>query len=314
MTDMDIKKESRILFMGTPDIARSCLEQLIEDEYNIVRAFTREDKPVGRKQVLTRPPVKEVAITQNIPVYQPKTLKGETVDIIKEIRPDMIVVVAYGRILPQEVIDIPKYGCINLHVSLLPKYRGAAPIQWALINGDGQTGVSVMFIDRGLDTGDVIDVLPIDIDPDENRPRLFDKVAKEGKVFLSKVIGNVMADNFTRTPQDHNQATLAPPLTKEMAMFTFDEPALVLHNKIRGQYPWPGAQFVYEEKNVKVTRSKYSPENGPVGQILNLNPLTVACKEGSLQLLNLSPAGSKPMTGTAWAAGRRLKKGDCLIK
>ena len=200
--------------MGTPDIARDCLSQLIEDGYNITAVFTREDKPVGRKQIMTAPPVKTVALDHGIPVYQPKTLKGETGDIIKGLQPDLIAVVAYGRILPANVIEMPTCGCLNLHVSLLPKYRGAAPIQWAVINGDNQTGVTVMHINEGLDTGDIVDVLPVEIGDDETADELFEDVAEKGKVFFSKVIEKVLSGNYTRTPQDDSKATFAPLLTK----------------------------------------------------------------------------------------------------
>ncbi len=306
------KKNVKVLFMGTPDIARDCLTQLINDQWNIIGAFTREDKPVGRKQILTAPPVKQVALQHNIPVYQPKTLKGEYTDVIRDINPDMIVVVAYGRILPKAVIDVPQFGCLNLHVSLLPKYRGAAPIQWSLINGDKQTGVTVMNIDEGLDTGDIIDVLPIDIEPDENSEELFAKVAEKGKVFLSKVMEAVADGVSTKIPQDHSKATLAPPLTKEMALFDFGTDAITLHNKIRGQNPWPSAHFIYEDKKVKVLKAKVQDFSGKSGEILSTKPLVVATGEKSLQLITVQPEGGKAMDGTAWAAGRRLKKGDSL--
>lgn len=307
------KKDAKIVFMGTPEIAHDCLKQLLDDGYNITAVFTREDKPVGRKQIMTAPPVKQLALEKNIPVYQPKTIKGEGEEILKELSPDLIVVVAYGRILPQSVIDIPQFGCVNLHVSLLPKYRGAAPIQWAVINGDSQTGVSVMRIDRGMDTGDIIDVLPIDIDENENRRQLFDKVAEKGKVFLSSTIEKVLDGSCTYTPQEHSKATLAPPLTKEMALFDFNTDARVLHNKIRGQYPWPGANFVYGDKKVKVISSTFSSESGTPGQILCLKPLTVAAVGGALILNTVQPEGSKAMDGTAWAAGRRFKVGDSVM-
>ena len=308
------KKDAKILFMGTPDIARDCLAQLLADGWNVIGAFTREDKPVGRKQIMTAPPVKQLAEENGIPVYQPKTLKGEYSDVIAQLAPDMIVVVAYGRILPKAVIDVPQFGCLNLHVSLLPRYRGAAPIQWSLINGDKQTGVTVMHIDEGLDTGDIIDVLPIDIDPDENSEELFDKVAARGKEFLSKVMKNVISGDYTRTPQDHEKATLAPPLTKEMALFDFDADALTLHNKIRGQNPWPSAHFIHEGKKVKVLKAKVMPESGKPGEILSTKPLVIAAKEKSLQLFTVQPEGGKAMDGTAWAAGRRFKKGDYIVK
>ena len=306
------KSQAKIIFMGTPDIARDCLEQMIDDGYNISAVFTREDKPVGRKMVMTAPPVKQVAEKHGITVYQPKTLKGDAGDIIREIAPDLIVVVAYGRLLPKNIIDMPHYGCVNLHVSLLPKYRGAAPIQWSVINGDKQTGVTVMYINEGLDTGDIIDVLPVEIGEDETREELFDDVAAKGKVFLSKVCEDVLAGNINPVPQDDSLASYAPPLTKEMALFTFEEDSRTLHNKIRGMYSWPCAFFMYGGKKVKVLKSKQTDEKGEPGEVLSLKPLTVAAKNGAIQLLQVGPEGSKPMEGTAWAMGRRFKKGDIL--
>ncbi len=306
------KKETKVLFMGTPEIAKGCLEQMVNDGYNVVGVFTREDKPVGRKQIMTAPPVKVYAQEHNIPVYQPKTLKGEATEIIKGINPDLIVVVAYGRILPKDVIDIPQFGCVNLHVSLLPKYRGAAPIQWSLINGDKQTGVTVMYIDEGLDTGDIIDVLPIDITEDETQEELFAKVENEGKVFLSNVCEKLIDGKATRTPQDHSKATLAPPLTKEMALFTFESDAKTIHNKVRGQNPWPGAYFIYQDKKVKVIKTKYVELSGKVGEILSTKPLVIACKENAIQLITVQPEGSKAMDGQAWSLGRRFEKGDII--
>ena len=307
------KNDARILFMGTPDIARDCLAQILADGWNVIGAFTREDKPVGRKQILTAPPVKELALEHGIPVYQPKTLKGEYSDVIADLKPDMIVVVAYGRILPKAVIDVPQFGCLNLHVSLLPQYRGAAPIQWSLINGDKQTGVTVMHIDEGLDTGDIIDVLPIDIEPNETQEELFNKVAEKGKVFLSAVMENVVKGDYTRTPQDHSKATLAPPLTKEMALFDFNTDALTLHNKIRGQNPWPSAHFMFEDKKVKVLKAQVEEFSGNPGEIISTKPLVIAAGEKSLRLITVQPEGGKAMDGTAWAAGRRFKKGDSVL-
>ncbi len=308
------KENTRILFMGTPEIAKDALEQLINDNYNIIGVFTREDKPVGRKQIITPPPVKVLATENNIPVYQPaKSLKGEYTQKIQEINPDLIVVVAYGKILPKDLIDIPKLGCINLHVSLLPKYRGAAPIQHALINGDKETGVTVMNIDVGLDTGDIISVLPIEIDENENQIELFSKVSERGKKFLSKTILEIINGNFTKTKQNEDEMSLAPPLTKEMAFFEFNNDYKVLHNKIRGQYPWPGAYFIYEDKKVKVLKAVKNDKTGKIGEILNLKPLTVACKNGSLELITVQPENSKAMDGTAYAMGKRFKIGDILV-
>ncbi len=311
MTTTD--KDARILFMGTPEIARDCLVQLVEDGYNVIRAYTREDKPVGRKKIMTAPPVKEAALSLGIPVYQPKTLKGKYGDLVAELAPDMIVVVAYGRILPKKVIDVPKYGCLNLHVSLLPKYRGAAPIQWAVINGEEMTGVTVMMIDEGLDTGDIIDVLPVPIGENETSEDVFEKVADVGKVFLSSVMAKVIDGTATRTPQDHSRATYAPVLEREMGLFDFTRTAREIHNKTRGMYPWPESYFIHEGKKVKVRKTLVADcERRRPGTILSLKPLTVRTSEGAIEIMTVAPEGGKVMDGTSWANGRRLRKGDII--
>ena len=305
------KNEAKVLFMGTPEIARGCLEQLISDGYNVIGAFTREDKPVGRKQIMTPPPVKVCAMEHDIPVYQPKTLKGEATEIITQLNPDIIVVVAYGRILPKAVIDVPKYGCLNLHVSLLPQYRGAAPIQWALINGDKQTGVTVMHIDEGLDTGDIIDVLPIEIGENETQEELFSDVEEKGKVFLSKICEKVLNGTASRTPQDHSKATLAPPLTKEMALFDFNNCAQVIHNKVRGQNPWPSAHFIYGDKKVKVIKTKLAQGSGKPGEICPQSRWWLLSAKAHWNLLPFSPRVQRLWTAQHGALADVLPRVTC---
>ena len=303
----------RILFMGTPDIAAASLRRLIEAGHDICGVFTRADKPVGRKQVLTAPPVKQVALEHNIPVYQPATLRdGEAARIIRRLAPELCVVVAYGRILPPEVLAIPPRGCINLHVSLLPKYRGAAPVQWVVLNGDAETGVSIMYLDEGLDTGDILKVAPMQIGPEETSGELFERITAQGAETLLETIASIAEGTAVRTPQDHSKATLAPPLTKEMARFAFDQPAQKLHDLVRGMNPWPVAYFEQEGKKIKVRKSHVAAGSGAPGTVLSIKPLTIACAEGALELDEVVPEGSKPMAGSAWAAGRRLKAGDRL--
>ena len=301
----------RILFMGTPDIAAECLKALYAAGHDICAVYTRRDKPVGRKQVLTAPPVKQLALAHGTPVYQPRTLRdGKAAEDIRALAPELIVVVAYGRILPSEVLAIPPKGCINLHVSLLPKYRGSAPIQWAVIHGDKTTGVTIMQLDEGLDTGDILMVQPVDIGPEETSGQLFDRVAAVGAETLCRCIEEIAAGRAVPTPQDHEKATLAPPLTKEMARFAFDQPAQVIHDQVRGMNPWPAAYFECEGKKVKVLDSRVHPgEEAALGTVLSTKPLVVQCGEGALELCQVVPEGKKPMEGTAWAAGRRLKAG-----
>ncbi len=305
----------RILFMGTPDIAAESLAALIAAGHEIVGVFTRADKPVGRKQIMTAPPVKQLAQQHNIPVWQPATLRdGKAKPIFRELAPDLVVVVAYGRILPPELLHIAPLGCINLHVSLLPKYRGSAPIQWAVLNGDAETGVPIMQLDEGCDTGDILMVERVAIGPETTSGELFDQVSATGAKTLVTAIEKLAAGELTPQPQNDAEATQAPPLTKEMARFDFTQSAAHIHNWVRGMNPWPAAFFELDGKKVKVLESRVAPDakSAPAGTVLALKPLTIACGEGALQLLTVTPEGGKPMAGTAWAAGRRLKAGDSL--
>ena len=305
----------RILFMGTPDIAADSLAALLGAGHEVCAVFTRRDKPVGRKQILTAPPVKQLAQSHDIPVYQPRTLRDGSSDaLIEQLAPDIIVVVAYGCIIPPQLLHIAKYGCINLHVSLLPKYRGSAPIQWAVLNGDAETGVSIMQLDEGLDTGDVLMVEPVAIDPEETSGELFDRVSAVGAKTLVDALAKIEAGQLTPVPQDHSKATLAPPLSKDTARFAFTEDAAHIHNWVRGMNPWPTAWFEQDGKRIKVSECRLAenPQNAAPGPVLALKPLTVAAQNGAVALLSVTPEGGKPMAGTAWAAGRRLKTGDCL--
>ena len=305
----------RILFMGTPDIAAECLKALYAAGHDICAVYTRRDKPVGRKQVLTAPPVKEVALEHGTPVFQPRTLRdgGEDANI-QALAPELIVVVAYGCILPASVLNIPKYGCVNLHVSLLPKYRGSAPVQWAVLNGDTETGVSIMQMDEGLDTGDVLVCEKMPVDPEETSGELFDRVTAVGARVLCETIPAIAEGTLKPQKQDHENATLAPMLDKAMAEFQLSESAAHIHNWVRGMNPWPGAWFMTAGgKKVKVMACRVAPSNGEApGTVLATKPLTVACGEGAVQLLHVVPEGKKPMDGTSFAAGLRLKTGDSL--
>ncbi|WP_317320048.1 methionyl-tRNA formyltransferase [Subdoligranulum variabile] len=305
----------KILFMGTPDIAAESLEALIEAGHEICAVFTRRDKPVGRKQILTAPPVKQLAEQHGIPVYQPRTLRdGSSDDVIRELAPDIIVVVAYGCIIPPQLLHVAPYGCINLHVSLLPKYRGSAPIQWAVLNGDERTGVSIMQLDEGLDTGDVLMVEPVAIDPEETSGQLFDRVSALGAKTLVTALEKLQAGQLTPVPQQHELASLAPPLNKDMARFDFTQDAGHIHNWVRGMNPWPVAWFEKDGKRIKVLECHIAKEtrSAAPGTVLALKPLTIAAENGAVELLTVTPEGGKPMAGTAWAAGRRLKVGDSL--
>ena len=305
----------RVVFMGTPDIAATCLKKILADGFDVVGVYTQPDRPKGRGMKLVASPVKEVAVAAGIPVFQPENFREEeTVEQLRALQPDICAVVAYGRILPQKVLDVPKYGCINLHVSLLPKYRGSAPIQWAVLNGDAETGVSIMQLDEGLDTGDVLMVEPVAIDPEETSGELFDRVSAVGAKTLVDALAKIEAGQLTPVPQDHSKATLAPPLSKDTARFAFTEDAAHIHNWVRGMNPWPTAWFEQDGKRIKVSECRLAenPQNAAPGTVLALKPLTVAAQNGAVALLSVTPEGGKPMAGTAWAAGRRLKAGDSL--
>lgn len=305
----------RILFMGTPDIAAESLAALLAAGHEVCGVFTRRDKPVGRKQILTAPPVKQLAVEHGLPVYQPRTLRdGSSDDLIKELAPDIIVVVAYGCIIPPQLLHVAKYGCINLHVSMLPKYRGSAPIQWAVLNGDTGTGVTIMQLDEGLDTGDILMVEPVAIDPEETSGSLFDRVSAVGARTLVTALEKIEAREFVPQKQDDAAATLAPPLTKDTARFDFTQDAAHIHNWVRGMNPWPMAWFEQDGKRIKVLECHLAPneQNAVPGTVLSLKPLTIAAAGGAVSLLTVTPEGGKPMAGTAWAAGRRLKVGDSL--
>ena len=302
----------RILFMGTPDIAAESLQALLGAGHEICGVFTREDKPVGRKQILTAPPVKQLAVQHGIPVWQPKTLRdGSAAQIVRELAPEIVVVVAYGRLIPPEILSMPKYGCINLHVSLLPKYRGSAPIQWAVLNGDARTGVTIMQLNEGMDTGDILMVSPVDIAPEETSGELFDRVCAQGAATLLQCLQAIQAGAVTPTAQNEAEATLAPPLTKEMAQFRFDWTAEKIHNWVRGMNPWPMAFFVRGEKKIKVLECRVAQgEKAAPGTVLSTKPLLIQCAEGAVELVKVTPEGGKPMAGEAWALGQRFAKGD----
>ena len=301
--------------MGTPDIAAASLKALLDAGHTICGVFTRRDKPVGRKQVLTAPPVKQLARQYGLPVWQPRTLRdGSSDDIIRELDPELVVVVAYGCIIPPQLLHLAKYGCINLHVSQLPKYRGSAPIQWAVLNGDGETGVTIMQLDEGLDTGDILMMRPVAIDPEETSGELFDKVSAIGAATLVEAVDKLGRGELTPIAQNHAAATLAPPLDKAAAQFAFTDSAAHIHNWVRGMNPWPVAWFAQDGKKIKVLESRLAdnPQGAAPGTVLAIKPLTVAAADGAVQLLTVTPEGGKPMPGTAWAAGRRLKPGDSL--
>jgi len=299
--------------MGTPEIARAALIALLRDGHEVAGVYTRADKPVGRHQTLEMPPVKKLALENGIPVLQPATLRTPgAAGQLAALKPELVVVVAYGMLLPKAVLEVPAHGCINLHVSLLPKYRGAAPIQWAVINGEQETGVSIMQLDAGMDTGPVLATERVEIPPHATAGEMFEEVTGIGARLLAATVQQIAAGKAVAVPQS-GEATLAPMLKKSMAQMDFAAPAKTLHNLVRGCNPWPVAWFTTGGKRVRVQRSHVAPLAGAAPREgLSLEPLTLACGEGALALEHLQPEGGRVMTGTEWAAGRRLKPGGLL--
>lgn len=296
--------------MGTPDFAVSCLEGLIDAGHEICAVFTQPDKPRGRKMILTPPAVKECALKYNLPVYQPTTLKdGEAFKIISEINPDVIVVAAYGKILPKEIIDFPKYGCINVHGSILPKYRGAAPIQWSVINGDAETGITTMLMNEGLDTGDMLLVEKTPISIEDTASSVFDRLAQIGAELIVKTLDCAEKGTLSPQKQDESLATYASMLDKSISDIDFSKSALEVHNLIRGLYDWPIAHTYLNGKKLKVYKSNLSDLSGKPGEIVSLDPLTIACGEGAVQLLEVQLEGKKRMDSKSFLLGHQLKCG-----
>ena len=243
----------KIIFMGTPDFAVGTLEALVQAGYEVVLAVTQPDKPQGRKQVLVAPPVKEKALELGIPVFQPKRVREpESLRVIKDYEPELIVVAAFGQILPKELLDLPKYGCINVHASLLPKYRGAAPIQWSILNGDDVTGVTIMRMDVGLDTGDMIAKTEITIAPEDTGGTLFDRLAEAGARLCVETIPSIVDGTAVYTPQDESAATKVGMIKKQDGLIDFSRPAKEIECQVRGLNPWPSAYTSLAGKTLKI--------------------------------------------------------------
>lgn len=304
----------KILFMGTPETAAVSLAELLRGGHEIVGVLTRKDKPVGRKQTITASPVKRLALQNDIPVYQPASLTEPAfLREIMALAPDLGVVVAYGRILPKSMLELPEKGCINLHFSLLPKYRGAAPVQWAVLNGDAASGLSVIQMDEGLDTGDILSSCPMEIGPDQTSGEVQEMASVLGARLLAQTVEDI-ANGKTAAAAQQGQPVLAPVLDKKMAQMDFLLPAREQHNLVRGCNPWPLAWFSFQGKRVKVLRTRYNGSiSGKPGEVLLTNPLTVGCGDGALELEDVVPEGSRPMRGYEWAAGRRLQAGNQLL-
>ncbi len=302
----------KIVYMGTPDFAVPALRALAE-KHEVAAVFTQPDKPVGRKQILTPPDVKVCAQEIGIPVCQPASMKTpEALELLKSFAPDVVVVAAYGQILPQAVLDVPRYGCVNIHGSLLPKYRGAAPIQQAVLNGDSVTGVTTMLMDAGLDTGDILLVKETPIGENETSAELFDRLSALGGELILETLAALENGTVTPKKQDESLATHTSKIDKSLCPVDFSRSALQIHNQIRGLYSWPVATATICGKRVKIHRAKLAEGSGRAGEILSVKPLVIACGEGAIELLELQPEGKKKMTAEAFAAGHKLKTGELL--
>ena len=307
--------------MGTPEIAATCLSALLEAGMDVVGAISQPDKPKGRGYTLTPPPVKVVAQAHGIPVYQPEKVRNEAFEtLLREIDPELIVVVAYGKILPAFVIDYPRYGCINLHVSLLPKYRGAAPMQRAVMAGETETGVTVMQMDEGMDTGDILRVASFPIGPADTFETVHDTSAALGAKLLPEVIRSIEDGTVKRTPQNHVEATYAPKIEKEECEINFSLPASVLDPILRGLTPIP-LPYTYLPcgKMLKVASAHPAKGSGAAGTVLSLSDrgdgeIVVACGEGAIALTAVRPEGKGNMSAAAFIRGRQIAVGDRLGK
>lgn len=309
----------RILFMGTPDFALFSLKGLCENGYDVVGVVTQPDKPKGRGYVLTPPPVKVYAMEKNIPVYQPNSLRTEEfAALLSEINPDLIAVVAYGKILPKNVLDYPKYGCVNVHGSLLPEYRGAAPMQMAIIDGKKVTGITTMFMAEGLDTGDMLLKAECEIAENDNFEIIHDRLGMLGAELLQKTVDGLKKDEITPIPQDHAKATHTSKILKEDCEINFSKDCDTVHNLIRGLSPIP-LSFTHtpDGKLLKVVESEIcerESENSDFGKVVSIEngKIRVLCAHGSINILKVLPEGKGKMSSADFIRGRKISVGDIL--
>ena len=301
----------KVVFMGTPDIAATCLQKILDDGFDVVGVYTQPDRPKNRGMKLAFSPVKEVALQHNLPVFQPENFReDETVEQLRSLAPDVIAVVAYGRILPQRVLDIAPLGCINIHASILPEYRGSAPYQWAVLDGKAQTGVTAMYLCREMDAGDIIDIAKTPIDPEETAGELLDRLAVLGADLLSKTLTAIREGTVQRTPQDNTKATYAPMLDKSMCPIDWNKTAQQVHNHVRGMNPWPSATAEIQGQWFKIHQTVVvKGVSGTPGKILGLTKtgLLVACADDAVEIRILQAQGGKRMSAPDYFRGHPLE-------
>ena len=306
----------RIVFMGTPEFAVASLKRLVEDGHEICGVFTQPDKPKNRGMKLVFPPVKEFALSQGLPVFQPESMKEESaVELLRSLKPELSVVAAYGQILTEEALQVPTLGSINVHASLLPRYRGAAPINWAILNGETETGVTIMHMAKKLDAGDIITVRRTPIDPNEDAETLFARLAELGAQLLSETIPLIESGAATRTPQDEAQSTYAPMLSRALSPIDWKKPSRVILDQIRGLVPWPVASTVLDGKTLKIYQAQPCKATSELPGMMRAvkGGIEAACGDGqSILITFLQPEGGKRMSASAYLNGRRIASGSYL--
>ena len=310
----------KIVFMGTPEFAVPSLKAIVGAGHEICGVFTQPDKPKNRGMKLQEPPVKEYALSIGLPVFQPaKVRDGEALGILQALNPDLIAVAAYGKILPVDILALPRLGCVNVHSSLLPKYRGAAPINWAILNGEDETGVTIMYMAEGMDTGDILTQAKTPIGLNENAAQLFVRLADIGAGLLVETVAALEAGKVSPVPQDSARASYAPMLSKEQSPLDWTRSARQLHDHVRGLYPWPSALMVLDGIRCKVLQTALAGESGgkTPGTVLQADKkgLRVACGDGqALDILELQPNGKKAMSSPAFLLGHPVSLGTILTK
>lgn len=309
----------RVVFMGTPDFAVGTLEAILAAKHEVVAVVTQPDKPKGRGKNVQFPPVKETALVHHLPVYQPVKVRDEEfVEKLRSLAPDVIVVVAFGQILSKEILDMPKYGCVNVHASLLPKYRGSAPIQWAVINGEKESGVTTMLMDEGIDTGDMLQKVVVPLDEKETGGSLFDKLAGEGAKLLVETLKELEQGTATRTPQQNEQSTHTKMLDKKLGLIDFSKSAVEIERLIRGLNPWPSAYTGYKGKTLKIWDADVVDKemDGEIGQVVlaTKQELFVKTGKGMLSLQEVQLEGKKRMDIAAFLRGNAVEVGTKLEK
>lgn len=305
----------KVIFMGTPDFAVETLDAIIKSGHEVLAVVTQPDKQKGRGKELAMPPVKEKAIENNITVYQPlKVREPEFVEILKKYNPDVIVVVAFGQILPKEILELPKYGCINVHASLLPKYRGAAPIQWAVIDGEEESGVAIQQMDEGLDTGDLLKIVKTKLAEDETGGSLFDRLANIGAKALVDTLFEIENGVAKAVPQV-GESSYAKKLDKNLGKIDFTKTAIEIERLIRGLNPWPSAFTTFNGKTLKIWKAEVVENiSGTPGEIVDVTKkdFTIATATGGLKILELQLEGKKRMDTESFLRGTQVEKGTCL--